>query len=250
MAGHSKFKNIQHRKGAQDKKRAKVFNRIGKEITVAVKMGNSGDPDMNPRLRTAISAAKSANMPNDRIKKAIQTGEGSGEGSDYEEIRYEGYGPGGIAIVVECLTDNRNRSASEVRTGFSRNGGTMGETGAVSFMFERVGNIIYSNDKASEDEMFEAAVEAGAENVESDGETHDITTNLTDFAAVLEALEAKYGEPQSSGLIWKPNDLVSIEGEKAETLLKLMEALDDLDDVQNVYANFDIADDILEKLAS
>lgn len=250
MAGHSKFKNIQHRKGAQDKKRAKIFNRRSKEITVAVKMGGSDDPDMNPRLRLAISAARSDNMPNDRIKRAIQSGTGTGDGADYEEIRYDGYGPGGIAIIVECLTDNRNRSASEVRTSFSRNGGTMGETGSLSFMFEHVGNIVFAADKASEDDMFEAAVEAGADNVDSDGETHDITTNRDDFATVLDALEAKYGEPQSSGLIWKPNDLVSVDAEKAETVMNLMEALDDLDDVQNVYANFDIADDILEKLAS
>ncbi len=250
MAGHSKFKNIQHRKGAQDKKRAKVFNRIAKEITVAVKMGGSGDPAMNPRLRTAISAAKSANMPNDRIKRAIQSGEGTGEGADYEEIRYEGYGAGGIAVVVECLTDNRNRSASEVRTAFSRNGGTMGETGSVAFMFEHVGNIVYSADKMSEDDIFEAAVEFGADNVESDQDTHDITTSLEQFASVLEKLEEKYGEAQSSGLIWKPNNLVNVDGEQAETVMKLMDALDDLDDVQNVYANFDISDDILEKLAS
>lgn len=250
MAGHSKFKNIQHRKGAQDKKRAKIFNRRAKEITVAVKIGGSDDPNMNPRLRLAISAARSDNMPNDRIKRAIQSGSGTGEGADYEEIRYEGYGPGGVAVIVECLTDNRNRSASEVRTGFSRNGGSMGETGSVSFMFEHVGNIVYDADKASEDAMFEAAVEAGAENVESDGETHDITTSLNDFGAVLEKMEAKYGEPKSSGLIWKPNDLIAVDEEKAETLMGLMDALDDLDDVQNVYANFDIADDILEKLAS
>ncbi len=250
MAGHSKFKNIQHRKGAQDKKRAKIFNRRAKEITVAVKMGGSDDPAMNPRLRLAISAARSDNMPNDRIKRAIQSGAGTGEGADYEEIRYEGYGPGGIAIVVECLTDNRNRSASEVRAGFSKNGGSMGETGSVSFMFDYVGNIVFSADKATEDDIFEAAVEAGAENVESDGDTHDITTSKDSFAAVLDVLETKYGEPQSSGLIWKANDLITVDEENAASVMKLMEALDDLDDVQNVYANFDIADDILEKLAS
>lgn len=250
MAGHSKFKNIQHRKGAQDKKRAKIFNKLAREITVAARMGMP-DPEMNPRLRTAIAAAKSANMPNDRIDRAIKSGSPGGDDDTvYEEIRYEGYGPGGVAVVVDALTDNRNRTAAEVRTAFTKNGGTLGETNSVIFMFDRVGSISYPVDTASPEEMFEGAVEAGAENVESDGETHEITTSVDDFAEVRDALEKKFGEPESAGLSWKPQNTIAIDENQAETLFKMIETLEDSDDVQTVSANFDIDDEVLEKLTA
>lgn len=250
MAGHSKFKNIMHRKGAQDKKRAKVFSRLSREITVATKMGMP-DPDMNPRLRTAIAAAKAQNMPNDRINRAIAAGDPeSGDATNYEEIRYEGYGPGGVALIVEALTDNRNRTAAEVRAAFSKFGGSLGETNSVSFMFERVGSIVYPAEAGNKDDIFEAAVEAGAQDVESSDSEHEIITAPDEFADVQKALEDNLGVPESAGLTWKPNNTVSPSRDQAATLLKLLDTLDDSDDVQNVSANFDIPDDVMEELMS
>ncbi len=247
MAGHSKWANIQHRKGAQDKKRGKIFSKLSKEITVAAKMGGA-DPDMNPRLRLAIANAKGQSMPKNNIENAIQKGVGSGDGADYEEIRYEGYGPGGVAVIVEVMTDNRNRAATDMRTIFSKNGGNLGETGSVGFMFDRVGEVFYPADKASADEMFEAAVEAGAENVESDEDGHVIYTADTDLAAVRDALEKKYGDAERSGLIWKPNVMSDVDVAQAETLMKLVDALEDNDDVQSVTTNMDASDEVMEKL--
>lgn len=248
MAGHSQFKNIMHRKGAQDKKRAKVFNKLGREITVAAKMGQP-TPESNPRLRAAIQAARAANMPNDRIKKAIESANpASGEGSNYDEVRYEGYGPGGVAVIVEALTDNRNRTAAEVRAAFTKNGGQMGETNSVSFMFDKVGVITYSESVAGAEKMFEAAVEAGAENVESTKGSHEVTTAMEDFIAVKETLAEKFGEPESSGIVWKPKTLTALNQEQAEDLFSMIETLEDSDDVQNVFANFDVAEDVMERL--
>lgn len=250
MAGHSKFKNIMHRKGAQDKKRAKVFSRCAKEIIVAVKEGGS-DPEMNPRLRLAIANAKANNLPNDNINRAIKTGSGEGEdAATFEEMRYEGYGPGAVAFIVEALTDNRNRTAGEVRAAFTKAGGNLGESNSVSFMFDRLGEIAYPKDKASDDEMFELAVEAGAENVESEDDTHVIYTQPDDFAAVQEALSEKLGDPLKAELTWKPNVSKDLNEEEAEKVMRLIDVLDDLDDTQNIYTNFEISDEIMEKLAS
>jgi len=249
MAGHSKWANIQHRKGAQDKKRAKIFTKVGREIIVAAKLGG-GDPDMNPRLRLAIQKAKGVNMPNDRIKKAIQTGTGSGEGENYEEIRYEGYGPGGVAILIDALTDNRNRTVGDIRAAFSKHGGSLGENNSVSFMFDQIGEIIYPSDKAKADEMFEAAVEAGAENCESGEEIHVIETSADDLAAVRDALEERFGEAEKAGLVWKPNTLSEVDEDTAGTVMKLIDVLEDNDDVQSVYSNFEASDEVLEKLAA
>ncbi|MBV6633432.1 MAG: YebC/PmpR family DNA-binding transcriptional regulator [Alphaproteobacteria bacterium] len=249
MAGHSKFKNIMHRKGAQDAKRARLFTKIAREITVAAKSGMP-DPDMNPRLRTAIAAAKQANMPNERIDRAIKSGSGDGDGESYDEMRYEGYGPGGVAVIIEALTDNRNRTAAEIRSAFTKHGGTLGETNSVSFMFDRVGQIMYPASVGDADQVFEAAVEAGADNVESTDETHEITTPVEDFAAVREALVESLGEPQQAGLAWVPQNTIPVNEDQAATLLKLLDVLDDNDDVQNVSANFDIADEVMERLAS
>ncbi len=246
MAGHSKFKNIMHRKGAQDKKRAKIFGRLIKELTVAAR--GSADPDSNPRLRTALAAARAANMPKDNIERVLKRAEG-GEGENYDEIRYEGYGPGGTALIVETMTDNRNRTASEVRAAFNKYGGSLGETGSVSFMFDRVGQVIYPADAADSDTMFEAALDAGADNVESDENGHEVTCAPDDFNAVREALEAVFGAPEESGLVWKPQNLIPVDDAQAATLLKLMDVLDDNDDVQTVSSNFDISEDIIAKLA-
>ncbi len=247
MAGHSKFKNIQHRKGAQDKKRAQVFSKLGREITVAARLGG-GDPDMNPRLRLAITTARGSSMPKDGIERAIQKGAGAIEGEDYVEMRYEGYGPGGVAVIVDSLTDNKNRTAGEVRSNFSKYGGNLGETNCVSFMFDRVGEIAYPADKAAADKMFEAAVEAGASDCESDEEEHLITTDPDDFAAVAEVLEKSMGDPERSGLAWRPNVMAEITEEQAETLLKLIDILEENDDVQTVTTNFEVSDEIMEKL--
>ncbi len=247
MAGHSKFKNIQHRKGAQDKKRAKIFTKVGREIIVAAKLGGP-DAEANPRLRSAIAAARAVNMPNDRIKKAIDTAVGSGDAENYEEIRYEGYGPGGVAIIVDALTDNRNRTASEVRTAFGKFGGNMGETNSVSFMFDRVGEIIYPAATGDADTIFEAAVEAGAMNVESGDEIHEITTEPDDVGSVRDALVESLGEPEKAGLTWKPNTLAEVSEDQASSILKLIDALEDNDDVQNVTTNFDVSDEVMEKL--
>ncbi len=250
MAGHSKFKNIMHRKGAQDKKRAKIFNRLAREIIVAVKEGGGDDPSMNPRLRLALQNARADNMPKDKIENAIKKGAGTGGGADLESIRYEGYGPGGVAIIVEVMTDNTNRSVADIRTIFSKNGGNVGETGSVSFMFDRVGVITYPPEAGDEESMFDAAVEAGADNCESDEDGHHITCALDDFGSVREALETSLGEAKSAKLAWQPKNATPIGEDKAPTLLKLMEALEDYDDVQEVAANFDIDEEVLQKLSA
>ena len=248
MAGHSKFKNIQHRKGAQDAKRAKMFTKVGREIIVAAKLGG-GDPDANPRLRSAIQAARAVNMPNDRIKRAIDSAVGGTDAADYEEVRYEGYGPGGVAFIVEALTDNRTRTVADVRAAFSKNGGNLGETGTVAFMFDRVGEVIYPADKAGAEEMFEAALEAGAENVESGEEIHEITCSPDDFASVRDALAEKFGEAERAALAWKANTSSPLEDEeKVRTILKLIDVLEDNDDVQTVSTNLDASDEVLEKV--
>ena len=245
MAGHSKFKNIQHRKGAQDKKRAKIFTRLIKELSVAAR--SSTDPASNPRLRSALAAARAANMPKDNIERVLKRAEG-GEGDAYEEIRYEGYGPGGVAFIVEAMTDNRNRTASEVRSSFSKFGGSLAETGAVSFMFDKVGQIIYPIETADAEAMFDAALEAGADNVESEEDSHIITTSPEDFNSVRENIEQQFLAPEEAGLIWQPQNSISVEEANASTLLKLFDALDENDDVQNVFANFEISDEIMTKL--
>ncbi len=247
MAGHSKFKNIMHRKGRQDAKRAKVFAKLGRELAVAARVGP--DPNFNSALRLAIANAKAQNMPNDVINRAIQRAQGA-DADTYEEIRYEGYGPGGVAVIVEALTDNRNRTASEVRTAFSKNGGNLGETGSVAFMFDRVGEISYPAAVAEAEAMFEGALEAGAEDVESDDESHTITCQPDDFAAVRDALEERFGEPEEARLSWKPQNSIAIDEAAAQTLFKLIDALEDNDDVQRVAANFDVDDEIMERLSA
>lgn len=247
MAGHSKWANIQHRKGAQDKKRAKIFSKLGRELTVAAKMAG-GDPDMNPRLRLAISTARGQSMPKDGIERAIQKGIGATDSDNYEEIRYEGFGVGGVAVIVEALSDNKNRTAAEVRTIFAKAGGNLGATGCVGFMFDHIAEIIYPIGKASADDMFEAALEAGASNVESDNEFHEITCEVEDFATVRDALEKNYGEPERQGLIWKPNLATEVDENHAASILKLIDALEDDDDVQKVTTNFEVSDEIMEKL--
>ena len=247
MAGHSQFKNIMYRKGAQDKKRAKIFGRLIREITVAARSGLP-EPDKNPRLRAAISAARAANMPKDNIDRAIKRVAGGEDDTQYEEIRYEGYGPGGVALIVEALTDNRNRTASEVRAAFGRHGGALAETNAVSFMFDRVGLIALDAGVGSADEVFEAAVEAGADNVESAGDGHEITCDPDEFNTVRDALAARFGDPREAHLAWKPQNTIMVEEKHAETLLKLLDVLDDNDDVQQVAANFEIADEVMARL--
>ncbi len=249
MAGHSQFKNIMHRKGAQDKKRAKVFARLAREITVAAKDGLP-DPDMNPRLRTAIQAAKAANMPKDNIERAVKKASGAEGDANYEAVRYEGYGPAGVAIIVEALTDNRNRTASEIRAAFSKHGGTLGETNSVSFMFDRIGVVRFPADAAAGDAMFEAALEAGAEDVESGEFGHTITCAPDDLSAVRDGLEASFGPPEEARLDWRPQSEIAVEAGPAETLLKLLEALDESDDVQHISANFSMADDVMERLSA
>jgi YebC/PmpR family DNA-binding regulatory protein len=249
MAGHSQFSNIMHRKGAQDKKRAKVFAKLIREVTVAAKSGMP-DPDANPRLRSAIIACRAANMPKDNIDRAIKKVAGGDEGENYDEVRYEGYGPGGTAIIVEALTDNRNRTASDVRTAFSKNGGNLAETGAVSFMFDRMGAIHYSADKGSADDVFEAALEAGAEDVESNDGGHDIYCQPDDFHSVCEALEAALGDPESAQLDWRPQNTVEVDEQAAGTMMNLLDALEDNDDVQRVSANFEISDELMAKLSA
>jgi YebC/PmpR family DNA-binding regulatory protein len=246
MAGHSQFKNIMHRKGAQDAKRAKVFAKLAREIEVAAR--SSPDPDQNPRLRTAIAAARGQNMPNDRIKRAIEKASGGGEGDNYEEVRYEGYGPGGVAVIVETLTDNRNRTASEVRSAFSKHGGNLGETNSVSFMFDQVGEVIYPAEVASADEVFEAALEAGASDVASSESNHEIVCAPEDFGQVAEALDSKFGAPENAGLNWRPQTTVDLNADSARTVLKLIDVLDDNDDVQRVATNFEVSDDVMAEL--
>ena len=248
MAGHSQFKNIMHRKGAQDKKRAKIFTRLIRELTVAAKA--SADPDSNPRLRTAIAAARAANMPKDNIDRVLKKATGGGEETNYEEIRYEGYGPGGVAIIVDALTDNRNRTASEVRAAFSKYGGNLGETNSVGFMFDRIGLISYPKDLVSSEAAFEAAVESGASDVEATQSSYEFICSPEEFNNVREYLEDEYGQPESAGLSWKPQSTVELSADQASTLLKLLDVLDDNDDVQSTAANFEISDEVLEKLTN
>ena len=248
MAGHSQFKNIMHRKGKQDKVRSKVFSKLGREITVAAKLGMA-DPAFNPRLRLAIIAARAENMPKDNIERAIKKASGS-EQENYEEIRYEGYAPGGVAVIVEALTDNTNRTASDVRSAFTKAGGNLGTTGAVSFMFDRIGVIEYDADKASADAMLEAAIEGGADDVISDENGHQIITTPETLADVTKALEAKFGEPRKSGITWKPQNTVAVDDEAGEKILKLIEVLEESDDVQNVYANFELSDALMQKMSA
>ena len=250
MAGHSQFKNIMHRKGAQDAKRSKIFNKLAREITVAAKSGLP-DPAANPRLRAAILAARAQNMPRDRIDRAVKQGTpGGGDDANYEEVRYEGYGPGGVALIVEALTDNRNRTASEVRSSFTKYGGSLGETNSVSFMFNRVGAIYYPASAADADTMFEVALEAGADNVESDENGHEVTSTVESFGAVRDALEAKFGGAESARLTWRPLNTVAPSEDAAASLLKLLDVLEDNDDVQVVEGNFDISDELMQKLTA
>ena len=246
MAGHSKFKNIMHRKGAQDKKRSAMFSKLSREITVAAKMG-APDPDMNPRLRLAVNNAKSLSMPKDNIQRAIDKAAAAG-GEDYEEVRYEGYGPGGVALIVEALTDNRNRTATNVRTAFAKNGGNLGATGAVSHGFERKGLIEYPASAGDEDKVLEAAIEAGADDVESGEGGHEIWTDMEALHEVAGALEKVLGEPESVKLAWKPNLTVDVPESDAATLIKLVDALEDDDDVQTVWGNYTVSDEVMEKL--
>jgi YebC/PmpR family DNA-binding regulatory protein len=249
MAGHSQFKNIMHRKGAQDKKRSKLFTKLIREITVAAKTGLP-DPAANPRLRAAIQAARVENMPRDKIEGAIKKATGEAGGDNYDEVRYEGYGPGGVAIIVDALTDNRNRTASEVRAAFTKHGGNLGETGSVSFMFDRLGRIEYPASVASEDAMFEAVIEAGAENCESSAEEHVVTCAMDSLHEVARVLEAKFGEPKSAKLAWIAKNGSPVDEEQAKSLLKLIDLLEDNDDVQEVTSNFEVSDDILMRLSA
>ncbi len=248
MAGHSKWANIQHRKGRQDKIRAKLFSKLSKEITVAAKMGDP-DPDKNPRLRLAVKEAKSNSVPKDVIERAINKAAG-GDGENYDEIRYEGYGPNGVAVIVEAMTDNRNRTASTVRSTFSKNGGNLGETGSVGFMFDRKGAVTYPASAGDADTVMMAAIEAGAEDVESDDEGHVIYTADTDLHEVSTALEADLGESESTKLIWKPNISTELDLESLQKLMKLVEALEDDDDVQSVTTNFEASDEVMAAFAA
>ncbi len=246
MAGHSKWANIQHRKGRQDALRSKLFSKLSKEITVAAKMGDP-DPEKNPRLRLAVKEAKSNSVPKDVIERAIKKSQG-GDADTYEEIRYEGYGPGGVAVIVEAMTDNRNRTASNVRSTFGKHGGNLGETGSVAFMFDRKGQITYPASVGDADTVMMAALEAGAEDVESTDEGHVIWCADTDLAEVSGALEAALGESESSKLVWKPQTTTELDLEGAQKLLKLIDALEDDDDVQNVTANFEVPEEVMAQL--
>jgi YebC/PmpR family DNA-binding regulatory protein len=246
MAGHSHAKNIMHRKGKSDAVRSKIFSKLAREITVAAKMGMP-DPAFNSRLRLAVANARSQSMPKDNIDRAIKKATGS-DGENYDEIRYEGYGPGGVAIIVETLTDNRNRTASNVRSYFSKNGGAMGETNSVGFMFDKVGEITYPVSAGSEDKVMEAAIEAGADDVESNEDGHYITTSFEAMIDVAAALEKVLGEAESVKAIWKPQTNTPIDAEKGATLMKLIATLEEDDDVQNVYSNFEMSDEDAAKL--
>ncbi|MBO6037869.1 MAG: YebC/PmpR family DNA-binding transcriptional regulator [Acetobacter sp.] len=249
MAGHSQFKNIMHRKGAQDAKRSKQFAKIIRELTVATRSGLP-DPASNPRLRAAIALAREVNMPKDTIERAIKKASGAASGNDYIEVRYEGYGPAGVAVIVEGLTDNRNRTASDVRAAFSKYGGSLGETNSVSFMFRRVGILTYPASVIPEEDILEAAIDAGAENVISSPSEHQITCTVESFFTVRDALENCFGTPENAKLDWLPETTVALDEEKARALFKLLDALEDHDDVQNVYTNFDLPDELVEKLSS
>ena len=246
MAGHSKFKNIMHRKGAQDARRAKKFARLTKELQVAVRGGT--DPSSNPRLRSALSACRAVNMPKDNIERVIKKAE-DGENSNLEEIRYEGYAPGGVALIVDALTDNRNRTAAEVRSSFTKYGGNLGETGSVSFMFNNVGQIVYKKNIMSEDEIFDIAIEVGANDVKADENNYEIITSVNEFNNVREKLESILGVADQAELIWYPENNVQIDDErKATSILKLLDTLDNCEDVQGVYGNFEINDEIIKKI--
>jgi YebC/PmpR family DNA-binding regulatory protein len=246
MAGHSQFANIMHRKGKQDAARSKLFSKLAREITVAAKAGLP-DPAHNARLRAAVLAARAENMAKDRIERAISKASGS-DAESYDEIRYEGYGPGGVAIIVEALTDNRNRTASDIRSAFTKHGGNLAETGAVSFMFDRVGEVVFEAGAGGEDAVLEAAIEAGAEDVASSADGHVVTTKIEDLAEVSRALEAKFGEPRKSALVWRPQTLVPVDDETGKTLVKLIGALNDHDDVQTVTANLEVSDAVLASI--
>jgi YebC/PmpR family DNA-binding regulatory protein len=248
MAGHSQFKNIMHRKGRQDAVKSKLFGKLAREITVSAKLGTP-DPAMNARLRAAIIAARAENMTKDTIERAIKKASG-GDAESYEEIRYEGYGPGGVAVIVEVLTDNRNRTAGEVRATFTKSGGNLAETGAVSFMFDHVGVIEYDAKVAGGEAMFEAALEAGADDVVSSESGHEIYAAPDNFGSVNKALEAKFGEPRKSTLVWRPQNTVAIDDEQGEKVLKLIDSLNEHDDVQNVYANFEVSDALVAKMSA
>ncbi len=248
MAGLSQFKNIMHRKGRQDKARSKLFSKLAREITVAAKLGLP-DPAFNPRLRAAVLAARAENMPKDNIERSIKKAFTS-DAEHYDAIRYEGYAPGGVAVIVEALTDNRNRTAGEVRAIFTKNGGNLAETGAVSFMFSHVGVVEYDAKVVSADAILEAAIEAGAEDVISNEDGHQILTTPETLNEVAKALEAKFGEPRKASLVWKPQTTVSVDDESGEKVLRLIEALDDSEDVQNVYANFEVSEALLAKMSA
>ena len=247
MAGHSQFKNIMHRKGRVDAVRSKVFSKLAREITVAAKMGMP-DPNFNPRLRAAILAARAENMPKDNIERAIKKSQG-GDAENYDEIRYEGYGPGGAAVIVEAMTDNRNRTASDIRSVFTKAGGNLAETGAVAFMFDHVGVVEFDAKAGDADTMLEAAIEAGAEDVESDENGHVVYCEQSALGEVTKALEARFGEPRKSALVWKPQNAVAVDDEAGEKLIRLVESLEDHDDVQNVYGNFELSEGLMAKMS-
>jgi YebC/PmpR family DNA-binding regulatory protein len=248
MAGHSQFKNIMHRKGAQDAKRSKVFSKLAREITVAAKLGGT-DPAMNARLRLAIQNARADNMPKDNVERAIKKAAGA-EGDNYEEVRYEGYGPGGVAVIVEALTDNRNRTASAVRSYFAKSGGALGETGSVAFMFDRMGQIAFPLSAGSNDELVEAAINAGADDVETTDEAHLVLCAFEEMGDVAKALESELGAADSVKAVWRPKTGTSLDEEKAQSLMKLLDTLEDDDDVQNVYSNFEVSDEVMAKLTA
>ncbi len=248
MAGHSQFKNIMHRKGRQDAMRAKMFSKLSKEITVAAKMGGP-DIDSNPRLRLAVQNARAQSMPKDNIQRAINKSQG-GDAEDYESIRYEGYGPGGVAVIVETLTDNRNRTAGAVRSYFTKHGGNMGETGSVSFMFDKVGEVVFKPEAGDADTVMMAAIEAGADDVASDEDGHIVTCAFENLGELSAALEQALGEPESVNIVWKPQTVTEVDEDKAATLMKLMAALDDDEDVQNVFSNFQVSDEVMARLTA
>ena len=248
MAGHSQFKNIMYRKGAQDAKRSKIFSKLSREITVAAKAGLP-DPEHNSALRAAVIAARAQNMPKDNIERAIKRASGNDD-ANYESIRYEGFGPGGVAIIVDGLTDNRNRTAGDIRAAFQKHGGTLGETGSVSYMFDQVGRIVYATSVGNFDKIFEAAVEAGADDVETGEDGYEIICAKDDFSVVRDALQESLGDAKSARIIWRPHNTVEIDEEQAGTLFKLLEILEDNDDVQNVFANFEVTDTVMKKLSA
>ena len=248
MAGHSQFKNIMHRKGRQDAAKSKLFSKLAREVTVSAKLGLP-DPAMNPRLRAAMIAARAENMPKDNIERAIKKAQG-GDAENYDEVRYEGYGPGGVAVIVEALTDNRNRTASDVRSVFSKNGGNLAETGAVSFMFDHVGLVEFAPEVADAETMFEAALDAGADDVVSSEGGHEIYVTQDRLRDVAKALEAKFGDPRKAALVWKPQTTLPLQDLEGEKLLRLIESLEDHDDVQNVYANFEVSDALVAKMSA